>query len=384
MPAPYRLAIFEKLLDDPELDVRIFFTGKPRSNRPSWSTDFRVQDSRVKYLPEVAFPLRGKSADKMNINFSVGKALSWKPDVVLLDGYHDPTNLIVAVMCWIKKVPYVLSAEISYVWTSTLTGKLFNRFVAPVVRRAAFLTPSSRSCASFFLHLGGDRSRLRIIPPLPDVQRHASMCSSKRGKSEEIRARFGLTHKFVVLYVGRFEDYKGIRELLAAMDEIISQDPGVCFVYVGNGSLENDVREKCKLSPQNSICAGSVSDDTLLELYSVADVHVMPSWHEAYGIVCAEALSCGVPSVVTKTSGCSDLVVDGTNGFLIEPKNAEAISRSVLALSSDHALLERMKKAAACSLDRQSIQDLYASLKEVIVIASVTKGQEVSSRVSGS
>jgi len=251
-----------------------------------------------------------------------------------------------------------------------LTGKLFNRFVAPVVRRAAFLTPSSRSCASFFLHLGGDGSRMKIIPPLPDVQRHASMCLTKRGKSEEIRARFGLANKFVVLYVGRFEDYKGIRELLTAMDEVISWDPGVSFVYVGNGSLENRVRESCRLNPLNSLFAGSVSDDTLMELFSIADVHVMPSWAEAYGIVCAEALSCGVPSVVTKTSGCSDLVIDGTNGFVIEPRSPEAISRSILAVRSDPDLLKRMKESAAHSLDGRSISDLYASLREVIMITS--------------
>ena len=369
LPAPYRLPIFEKLLDDPELDVRIFFTGKPRSNRPFWSADFRVQDPRIVYLPEVAFPLRGKSADKININFSIGQIFSLRPDVLLLDGYQDPTNLIVAVICWIKKIPYILSAEISYVWTSTLTARLFSRVVGQVVRRAAYLTPSSNSCAAFFQHLGGNSSRMRVIPLLPDVQRLASVSSSKRGRHEEIRAKYGLDKKFVVLYVGRFEDYKGIRELFVAMDQVVSQDPNVCFVFIGNGSLENEVREKCELSPDSSLYAGSVDDDKLLDLLSIADIHVMPSWHEAYGVVAAEALSCGVPSIVTKYSGCRDLVIDGMNGFVIEPKDPGAITRSILALSSNPALAERMKRSAAVSMNGLSIESLYASLKMSILLA---------------
>ena len=384
LPAPYRISVFERLLDDPELEVKIFFTGKPRTNRPFWSADFRVEDPRIAYLPAVSFPLRGKSADKMNLNFFVGRVFSWKPDLILLDGYADPTNLIVAAMCWIKKVPYVLSAEISYVWTSSLTGKLFNMFGAPVVKRAAFLTPSSRSCALFFSHLGGNDSLMRIIPLMPDVQRYSSMCLSKRIESEQIRAKFGLTGKFVVLYVGRFEDYKGIRELLTAMDEVVSEDPSVSFAYVGNGSLENLVREKCESYPQNSLYLGGVTDETLVELFSVADIHVMPSWAEAYGIVCAEALSCGVPSIVTKTSGCSDLVLDGVNGFVIEPGKSESISRSILAVRSDSSLLEKMKDSAAHSFAGKSIPELYDSLKEVIAIVRVTEEQKTSSAASRS
>lgn len=372
LPSPYRIAIFDRLLDDSELDVRIFFTGKPRTNRPYWSTNFRVHDSRITYLPEVSFPLRGRSADKMNLNFSVGRVFSWNPDLVLLDGYSDPTNMIVALYCWLKKIPYVLSAEISYDWTSTITGRLFNRFIAPIVRRAAFLTPSSRSCSSFFLHLGGDPARLKVIPPLPDVQSHASLCRAKGEKFEEIRAGFGLTNRFVVLYVGRFEDYKGVRELLSAMDQVVASDKRVSFVYVGQGSLENEIREKCRVTSNNSLFLGSVSDETLQEVFSVADIHVMPSWAEAYGIVCAEALSCGVPSIVTRTSGCSDLVTDSVNGFVIEPKDPQAIARSILLVASDPELLKRMKESAAHSLDGMSMQNLYSSLKEVIFQVEAT------------
>ncbi len=367
LPAPYRLQLFDKMLNDNDLDVRIFFTGRLRGNRPSWSKDFRPGDSRIAYLPEVSLPLRGKSADRIDLNFSLGRVFSWKPDVVLLYGYQEPTNALIAVACRLKKIPYVLSAEISFVWDSTFTGKVFNRLIGPIIRNASYLVPSSRSCSMFFAHLGGDGNRMRIIPPLPDTRQRASACAEKRKHEGSIRSRFDLTGRFVVLYIGRFEDYKGIHELLAAMENVAARLPRVCFAFVGQGSLQPEVEEGCRKIGGSGRFLGPVDDDTLIELLSIADVHVMPSWHEAYGIVTAEALACGVPSIVTRSSGNRDLVTDGVNGFVIEPKSAKAISDSIVSLTQDPVRLDSMKKSAAASMADFSLDGIYKSLKEVIV-----------------
>jgi glycosyltransferase involved in cell wall biosynthesis len=321
-------------------------------------------------LPEVALPLRGRSADRVNVNFSIGSIFSQSPDVVLLYSHQEPTNHIVAWWCSKRGIPYILSGEVSYVWDSTLTGRLSSGFLSFIVRRASFLIPSSNSCADFYSHLGGDRERMRVIPPLPDMLHLASLCTKAQERSAEIRARWGLEDKFLILFVGRFEDYKGVYEILESMDQITSQNPRVCFVFVGKGSLSSLVREKCDQHRRNSVYAGGVDDETLVEFFSVADLLAMPSWHEAYGVICAEALCCGVPVIVTKSSGCSDLVIDGLNGFLIEPGNPRAITRCVLAASSEPALARRMRQSAKSILEKYPMESLYSSLKEIILSTS--------------
>ena len=369
LPAPYRLQLFEHLLGDVDLEMRLFFTGRPKSNRPLWRAGFHRGDSRIAWLPEISLPLRGRSVDRITLNFEIGRVFEWKPDVLLLYGYQDITNLIAAVACMARRIPYILSSEISYVWTSTVAGRMYRPVASLVVRKATCLAAGSKSCADFFMSLGANPKGMKIIPPVPDVEALAARSDQLRNRFDEIRRRFQLQNRFVVLFVGRLIDSKGIPELFDALGIAIKKDPKVTLVVVGNGPMEEFVRDRCAVYPQNSVFVGSVDDETLLELFVASDLHILPSWAEAYGVICAEALACGVPSVVTRTSGCSDLIIDGVNGLLIEPRNSGAIADSILKISLNSALHARMKESARTGLEGLTMADLHKSLKELITLA---------------
>jgi glycosyltransferase involved in cell wall biosynthesis len=107
----------------------------------------------------------------------------------------------------------------------------------------------------------------------------------------------------------------------------------------------------------------------LFELYSMADLQIMPSWDEPYGVVCAEALAQGIPSIVTDTAGCVDLVRDGFNGYVIPPGSSRAIAERILAISTNPTLQASMKANARKSMDGLDMDNLYSMLREVIVKA---------------
>ena len=373
LPAPYRLQLFEKLLKDDELDVRIFFTGRPRSNRPSWTSDFHSGDSRIIFLPEIALPIKGGSADALNLNSGIGRIFKWKPDVVVLYGYQEFTNILVAMLCSILRIPYVLSAEISGVWTSTRIGRISKPVVRAVVSRASSLAPASRSAADFFRSLSGNGREMRIIPPIPDVEALAARAASVKQRSIAIRSRLGFAGRFGIVFVGRLENYKGIQEMFDALDMVVTRDPNAVLLVVGKGSLQQLVESRCRTHNRNCIYLGSLDDNALLEVLVSCDLHILPSWHEAYGVICAEALSCGVPSVVTATSGCSDLIEDGVNGFIIEPRNATLLAEAILKVSTSHSLLQSMKGSALVNLKAFYMGNLHASLKELILSAIASK-----------
>jgi glycosyltransferase involved in cell wall biosynthesis len=370
LPSPYRLQLFEHLRGDVDLEIRLFFTGRPKSNRPYWKADSHRDDPWITYLPEISLPLRGRSVDRVNINFEIGRIFEWKPDVLLLYGYTDVTNLVAEAICLVRKIPFILCAEISHDWPSTVAGRIYKPMAGLVIRKATCLAPGSKSCADFFTRLGAKPKGMRIVPPVPDVEALAARSDQLRGKSDEIRRKFQLEHRFVVLFVGRLVDSKGISELFEALGTVVKKDPKVTLAVVGNGPMEGFVRDRCAFYPQNSVFLGSVDDETLLELFVASDLHIMPSWSEAYGVVSAESLACGVPSVVTRTSGCSDLIVDGVNGFLIEPRKPEAIADSILKVSLNPALHARMKESARTGLKGLTMADLHRSLKELITLAT--------------
>lgn len=355
------------------MDVRIFFTGRPRSNRPSWTSDFHSGDPRIIFLPEIAVPIKGGSADALNLNSEIGRIFNWKPEVVVLYGYQEFTNILVAALCSIRRVPYVLSAEISHFWTSTRIGRISRPIVRAVVSRASSLAPASKSAADFFHILSGNGRLVRIIPPIPDVDALAAKAVLVKQRAAAIRSRLGLDGRFGVVFVGRLEDYKGIHEMFDAFDIVVKRDPNAVLLVVGKGSLQPLVESKCRALDRNCIYLGSLDDNALLEVLVSCDLHILPSWHEAYGVICAEALSCGVPSVVTATSGCSDLIEDGVNGFLIEPRNAEVLAEAILKVSTNPSLMQSMKGSTLVKLKAFCMSNLHASLKELILSAKASK-----------
>ena len=361
------------MLKDDELDVRIFFTGRPRSNRPSWTSDFHSGDSRIIFLPEIALHIKGGSADALNLNSEIGRIFNWKPDVVVLYGYQEFTNILVAMLCSILRIPYVLSAEISRVWTSTKIGRISRPVVRAVVTRASALAPASKSAADFFHILSGNGREVRIIPPIPDVEALAARAASVKQMVVATRSRLGLDGKFGIVFVGRLEDYKGIHEMFDALDLVAKRDPSAVLLVVGKGSLQPLVESKCRTHNSNCIYLGSLDDNALLEVLVSCDLHILPSWHEAYGVICAEALSCGLPSVVTTASGCSDLIEDGVNGFIIAPRNAALLAEAILKVSTNPSLLQSMKGSSQIKLKAFYIENLHASLKELILSAKASK-----------
>lgn len=376
LPAPYRMPLFERLLRDESLDVRLFFTDKPSWNRPTWSTDVLPKDRRVTRLPEVALPFLKTRGDTIHINFGLSKIFDWKPDVVLVYGYNDLTTMLTALLCIVHRIPFVVFAEVSNGTNWSLLRRVYLPLLRVVIPRAAWLVPASKSCARFFEEVGGRPESMTIIPCVPDIAKMFLMSNDIRGRTKELKREKGLENKFVLLFVGRFVENKGIREILQATKGIAETAPDVTLVVIGYGPLEILVRDEAKRMGETIRIVGFVDDKSLYEYYSIADLHIMPSWDEPYGVVCPEALSFGLPSIVTDTSGCIDLIVEGVNGSIIKPHDPKGIEISVLRVYKDRGLHSQMRVQARKSVERLTMDYLYSLLKEVILSAVKSGGND--------
>lgn len=369
LPAPYRLPLFERLLRDSTLEVRLFFTDRQAPNRPTWAVGTLPSDQRVVRLPEIAIPVFEKRGDILRINTGLSKVFEWKPDVVLVYGHNELTSILVALMCIVKRTPYAFFAEVSNSrdWSALRKASLI--LMSLLVRRAAVLVPASESCRSFYSYLGGRDDRMSLIPCVPDVEMLRSRSEALAGRRDDLRRDAGLSGRFVVLFVGRLVEHKGVKELMGAVAEIRTRDPKVVVMLVGYGPMEEYVKAECAKMSENARYIGFVDDSRLFELYSMADLQIMPSWDEPYGVVCAEALAQGIPSIVTDTAGCVDLVRDGFNGYVIPPGSSRAIAERILAISTNPTLQASMKANARKSMDGLDMDNLYSMLREVIVKA---------------
>jgi phosphatidylinositol alpha-mannosyltransferase len=152
-----------------------------------------------------------------------------------------------------------------------------------------------------------------------------------------------------VLFVGRLEKRKGLKFLLRAWPKVLERQPNARLVVVGRGRpLEGYRRFAARQgwSPSDVVFAGYVAAEDLPRYYQSCDVFCAPNTgQESFGIVLLEAMAAGAPIVASDIPGYRDVVSDGEQGLLVEPKNPGAIADAVLRLLANPELRANMRRA---------------------------------------
>ncbi len=152
-----------------------------------------------------------------------------------------------------------------------------------------------------------------------------------------------------LLYVGRLEPYKGVDYLIRSLADVRKHVPDVRLLIAGEGSERGSLEMLAKdLGLRDHVSfLGHVARPQMQSLYEHAALVVMPStWPEAFGKVGIEAMSVGRPVVATDVGGVADWLMDGANGILVRPKDADALSSAIKRIFADEKLFERMSECA--------------------------------------
>ncbi|HEY2704240.1 MAG TPA: glycosyltransferase [Candidatus Dormibacteraeota bacterium] len=203
---------------------------------------------------------------------------------------------------------------------------------------------------------GVDPDTVCVVPPGVDMEHYQPRPTGRT------RARLGLLGRRVVVYAGRLERLKGADLFIDAVAELL-RSPGtedvvalVCGDDSGDGRrqsrhaggergrLEALVRERGLEGRVRFL--GAVPPSRLAELYALAEVCVVPSHTESFGLVALEAQASGTPVVATAVGGLVEVVENGVTGFLLEGRDPAAFAGRIGELLGDTALRERMGAAA--------------------------------------
>ncbi len=207
-------------------------------------------------------------------------------------------------------------------------------------RRARFLHPISQAILAKVADDYGAPGRAEVLP-LGARDRRAEY-ARRRGDDDTVR----------VLFVGRLERRKGVDVLLEAAVSLLDRFPSAEFVLVGKDTPNTETGETYRAAFERrfgqdpSVVArvrftGAVSEDELYHHYADADIVVLPSRYESFGLVLVEGMMFGKPVVGCATGGMSEVVEEGGNGFLAQPADAAALADCLGKLLSDVELRRR-------------------------------------------
>jgi glycogen synthase len=157
-----------------------------------------------------------------------------------------------------------------------------------------------------------------------------------------------------ILYSGRFVDRKGIRELLEAAPQILQNSPRARLVLAGGhrGSTSEDMAgywlpPSCRPFRDRICFTDWLSLENVNKWYGIADILVVPSWYEPFGMVILQGMLYGLAIVASAVGGPMAILNDECTGLLCAPKNAASLARQVIRLIKDDDLRLKLGRNAA-------------------------------------
>jgi D-inositol-3-phosphate glycosyltransferase len=213
-----------------------------------------------------------------------------------------------------------------------------------------------------------DAGKVAVIPLGVDLDRF------RPGDKESARRALGLRDERIVLFVGRIEPLKGVDILINAAALLESDVDCSVLIVGGEDGSRSQVRRLQELARSRGIehrvaFVGAVDHETLPLYYNAADVCVVPSHYESFGLVAVEAMASGVPVVASRVGGLAGTVKDGETGYLIPWLCPEPFAERIELLLDNDPLRQNLGEAAREAVARyrwehvaEAVFGLYAGL----------------------
>ena len=221
--------------------------------------------------------------------------------------------------------------------------RIYSRIMMPIYcrRAAAVISTTQMGVDEIVRYVGADRRKLH---PVHEAA-HPRFRPWSRAELEPIRARYRLPERFL-LFVGGLSPLKNFSNLLRAYKQLGESAPPLVAVGFLRWKFAKDVALIQELGLESRVIrTGFVPDEDLPGIYNLAEMLLLPSLYEGFGIPVLEAMACGTP-VITSKAGCTPEVA-GEAALLVDPRNVPEIAGAIMRLLGDPALRAELVRRGA-------------------------------------
>jgi glycosyltransferase involved in cell wall biosynthesis len=198
-----------------------------------------------------------------------------------------------------------------------------------------------------------------IAPNAVDNDLFAFNAAKARQNERALRQELNLPARYF-LFAGRLVREKGVFELLAAYAKLVEPlRQQIGLVFAGDGACRGELEAKAaSVSPGVIRFAGFTHREQLAAYYALAEMFILPTHTDTWGLVVNEAMACGLPIILTSAAGCGpDLVKENWNGLTVPAMDAPALSSAMNILATRPEVCRLMGANSACHISRYSPRD---------------------------
>ncbi|MEM2250702.1 MAG: glycosyltransferase family 4 protein [Candidatus Hadarchaeales archaeon] len=302
-------------------------------------SEFIPPDVNVSYFDGFVIPVlmrmfSGRAAKKLRDLIRYGGF-----DVVHGQDIHSSAALFSIWYCKRRRIPSVITCHT--VRKTIGRWSVLYHPVMRVVKKATMVIGVSDQAAETCVNFGVPPWKVRVVPNGVDL---SIFYPKSEKEKEEVKRKYGLDGK-VVFSAVRIKKLKGVHVLVKAFVEIVKEVPDARLVIAGKGKDLPEVVELARklgiLEKVNFLGPKPVTE--IAKLMAAADVFVLPSLSEAFGMAILEAMASGTPVVSTRTTGSSLIVRDGINGILVPVGDHSSLAKAVVRVLTDENLSKSLR-----------------------------------------
>lgn len=259
-------------------------------------------------------------------------------------------NVLVTIAPWLRK-RMVYTAQLGELRLNSLTDPdedddldvpgILRRFSPDVylAKRVAHTTVLNQNVKRIFERNGVSEERVVHIPNGVNIDKFTDIDADA---CEAVREKFDLDDRPIVLFVGTVMPRKGVVQLVEAVGKTVEAGQNdLQLVIAGETGLDDDYMDRVRSImadfeiTEHVTFTGYLDDPTLVPLYEVSDVFVLPSFEEGFGMVVSEAMATGTPAIGSAISGIKQQIQDGHTGLLVDAGDADELTDALCELLAD-------------------------------------------------
>ena len=286
-----------------------------------------------------------------------------KADVLWLHGWGSPTMRKALTQARHLNVPVLMRGEncdLAMPDGWGVRGWLKRLYVGRILQQCRAFLAIGTVNKNYYLRHGVSCDRIFLMPYAIDNESFAATVAATAAQRNDLKAGFGISpEQKVVLFVGKFMARKFPDLVARAINSIDGQCSKPALVFVGSGEME----EKLRAMAPEAVFLGFQNQSALPAIYEMADVTVVPSEREPWGLVVNEAMACGTAVIVSDQVGCAVDLVNDRCGRIFPSGNLKALSA---ALVDCLEYSETMGSAAAAAIRKWGYDEDVKGLMQAI------------------
>lgn len=351
IPSPYRIKFFNELAKYCDLTV-VFEMIQAKNRDENWKSG---EDFRFKAVFMDSIYRKEESSFCPEVKRYIK---AYRKDIIIVGGYSTPTGMYSIVYMRAHRIPFILNSDGGMVKNDSVLKQRIKQFF---IGSASAWLSTGTACTQYLLHYGADRKRIYQYPFASTKK--SDIVGADAEQKMLLRQQLGIQEEKMILFVGSFIDRKGLDILLNACWNM----EDTALVLVGGTDIEPFVPEMCKKPRVHIYVEGFKAEQDVRNYYQAADIFVLPTREDIWGLVINEAMAAGLPVITTDKCGAGvELIEDGENGYVVLAENAQLLQEKIKGILGNKEWREQMGHRNLEKIERYTIETMVEKHLEIL------------------